>query len=495
MRHPSTSAALVFALTVGCSQSEPSPSAVARIVVSPGADTITVAQSVVLVARVEDAAGNPLSSRAVTWRSSAPAVAAVDGAGLLTPIVRGTTVITAESEGVSGRATVEVRDPFVSIAIDRRFPSVFAGDTITLTAAAVDSSGGSTRVTSARWSAADLSVAEINRQGITRAKTVGRTSVDVMLGALADTVDLAAVPKRIGANRGIAFTHYPGLAESVNEEWFSDGASRSRRVSAAGQPVNGATWSRDGSLLTVWYGVSDPDRQIGLVDPELGTEGFVPGGGGNPDLSPDNTRVAMTYPKPAPERNGIATIAIDGSDLRRLTAVPGEQLLPRWSPDGRQIAFMARQSDSPFWEVWTARADLSYPRRLATVTGLRPPEWSPDGRLLAIDDESRVWLLDPETKRMRSLTGLGDGSFPRWSPDGSKIVVAVGYSLSILRVNGDVVRSFESSYEGGALSPDGAKIAFLWHNSRVRFADLVGSGQSELEQPASSQTPLWRPPR
>lgn len=81
---------------------------VARIVVSPGDASLAAGSSLQLEARINDADGNRLTDRQVSWTSSSPAVATVDGSGKVTAVRPGVTTVTATSEGQSGTARISV---------------------------------------------------------------------------------------------------------------------------------------------------------------------------------------------------------------------------------------------------------------------------------------------------------------------------------------------------------------------------------------------------
>jgi len=81
---------------------------VASVAVSPASANVQAGQTVQLSATPKDATGNPLSGRTVTWSSSNPAVAAVNGSGLVSGVAAGSATITATSEGQSGTSTVTV---------------------------------------------------------------------------------------------------------------------------------------------------------------------------------------------------------------------------------------------------------------------------------------------------------------------------------------------------------------------------------------------------
>ncbi len=84
------------------------PAVVATVEVDPGSATIEVGSTVQLAAIVRDSQGNVLENRLVTWSSSDPAIATVDGQGLVEGLLAGSAVVAAESEGVRGEAEITV---------------------------------------------------------------------------------------------------------------------------------------------------------------------------------------------------------------------------------------------------------------------------------------------------------------------------------------------------------------------------------------------------
>ena len=84
---------------------------VSSVGVDPASASVVAGATVALTATPQDADGNPLSGRVVTWASDAPAVASVRGSGLVTGLTPGTATITATSEGKSGSSGVTVTAP------------------------------------------------------------------------------------------------------------------------------------------------------------------------------------------------------------------------------------------------------------------------------------------------------------------------------------------------------------------------------------------------
>ncbi|MFI6318050.1 S9 family peptidase [Nonomuraea sp. NPDC050556] len=110
-------------------------------------------------------------------------------------------------------------------------------------------------------------------------------------------------------------------------------------------------------------------------------------------------------------------------------AVPGD---PQLRPDGSAVAYTLtradRESDANVTEIWLA-APGAAPRRLGAGSA---PRWSPDGRTLAFvraaDGPPQIHLLPMDGGESRVLTSakLGAGA-PVWSPDGTRIAYAGPY--------------------------------------------------------------------
>jgi dipeptidyl aminopeptidase/acylaminoacyl peptidase len=105
---------------------------------------------------------------------------------------------------------------------------------------------------------------------------------------------------------------------------------------------------------------------------------------------------------------------------------------PRFSPDGRQIAFVRvtvdRAGNRYRRAIWLAPADGSPPRRL-TAGGKSDiaPRWSPDGRRLAFvstrdGDKPQIYIIPIDGGEARRLTHMRQGAVePAWSADGARI--------------------------------------------------------------------------
>jgi serine/threonine protein kinase/Tol biopolymer transport system component len=131
---------------------------------------------------------------------------------------------------------------------------------------------------------------------------------------------------------------------------------------------------------------------------------------------------------------------VDGSQRLQLSYPPMYPLLPRWSPDGKNIIFFefALSADKPA-RIYEVSADGGTPRELLPDdhTQQLDPNWSPDGTKIVFAGESNnpssaIRILDLASGAVSSLPA-SDGLYsPRWSPDGRYITAFSADSKTLL---------------------------------------------------------------
>jgi len=85
--------------------------AVATVTVSPSTAQLELNGTLQLTLQVQDASGNTLTGRPVTWSTNAASVATVSNTGVVTGVGAGTATITATVEGKEGTAAITVTEP------------------------------------------------------------------------------------------------------------------------------------------------------------------------------------------------------------------------------------------------------------------------------------------------------------------------------------------------------------------------------------------------
>jgi dipeptidyl aminopeptidase/acylaminoacyl peptidase len=113
----------------------------------------------------------------------------------------------------------------------------------------------------------------------------------------------------------------------------------------------------------------------------------------DPQLSPNGQWVAFTISdtdKAANRRiTQIYLVSIEGGEPRALTSEKESSHSPRWSPDGKRLAFVsARGGESQIWTVDFSNGETSALKKASSIsTGADAPIWSPDGKWIAFTSE------------------------------------------------------------------------------------------------------------
>jgi eukaryotic-like serine/threonine-protein kinase len=128
----------------------------------------------------------------------------------------------------------------------------------------------------------------------------------------------------------------------------------------------------------------------------------------------------------------------DGREKVQLSYPPLFAGMPRWSPDGKQIAFGDYSVGKPA-RIYLVSAEGGSPQQLLPEhpEPQRDPTWSPDGDKIVFggaraDNDSAIRVLDLITHKLSMLPGSRGLYAPRWSPNGRYIVAMPSDQLSLV---------------------------------------------------------------
>src|SRR5438445_359059 len=136
-------------------------------------------------------------------------------------------------------------------------------------------------------------------------------------------------------------------------------------------------------------------------------------------ISPDGARVAFAVRTANEERDGYRSalwlVPADGSsDARQLTFGPGQDTLPRWSPDGSTLAFVSNRTDdrerNTVADIHVANASGRNGWRVTDGVGAYGnPRFSPDGSSVACYGVAKALGSAAKNVKVFLFPSRGDG--------------------------------------------------------------------------------------
>src|SRR5215467_8438868 len=248
-------------------------------------------------------------------------------------------------------------------------------------------------------------------------------------------------------------------------------------------------------------------------------------------VSPDGKWVAYVVTtadmKEDADDADVWLVSTAGGDPVRLTTSKKRDATPRWSPDGKRIAFISAREEKP--QIFLISPFGGEAERLTeSKTAVQSLVWSPDGSRIAYtaakeptpDEEkkqkekddtqvvdknfpmSRIWTIDVKTRKATELVKADySASDPQWSPDGRTIAYVAaptpkpddGNLTDIWAVDVESAKTHKLTENPGPdsaprWSPDGKQIAYLSRDqkngdlgqSKLTLMAADGSGAREL---------------
>jgi len=266
-----------------------------------------------------------------------------------------------------------------------------------------------------------------------------------------------------------------------------------------------------------------------------------------PRFSPDGSTIAFVVTtvdeKQNRRRSALWSVPADGSrEAVALTTAPQSSNSPRWSPDGKAIAFLSSRAaagdaatDTPRTQVWLLPLGGGEPRRVTNLlNGVTTFQWSPDGNRFVVvsrsgpsdtakspsdvrhyknanykfndsgwfdDKRAHLWVVEVASGRATQLTSGDDwnDSDPQWSPDSRKIAFVSDRSgkafdeshdtdVWVIDANGGPLTKVSDHSTGDnspRWSPDGQTIAFVSSvpetaHPKIWLAPSTGGAASKL---------------
>lgn len=247
----------------------------------------------------------------------------------------------------------------------------------------------------------------------------------------------------------------------------------------------------------------------------------------DPAWSPDSKTLAFFSTAGEKEQRQLWGVAADGSNPKKLTKLSGYAARPRWSHDGKSVAFLYVEGGSGGGPLVAAPETTGvvdtaiHNQRIAvldlvagTVRQVSPPDlhvydydWSPDDKSFVITaapgpGDNNWWIAQIYTVDIAigSATSIYKSSLqiavPRWSPDGKTIGFIEGLMSDEGSHGGDF---FTVASDGQAVNRTkerkSSASSFFWQDREsVLLTEYVGGGGaiSELALANNAVRTIWK---
>ena len=211
----------------------------------------------------------------------------------------------------------------------------------------------------------------------------------------------------------------------------------------------------------------------------------------SPKFSPDGKRIAFQR-----EDLHLWTMNVDGTNQTQLTSL-GTSTPGSWSPDGSQIVFQTNRDGN--FEVYKMNADGS--NQVNLTNNATPganidqfPSWSPDGKKIAFRSnrtgaQQDIYMMNPDGSGVTNLTApsLAEESYPQWSPDGRQIVFHSDRDAF------GIGRTLNRNLEVYRMSADGSGVTRLTFNDYTGGGGGVIGGTPGADLTGYDMFPAWSP--
>jgi len=248
----------------------------------------------------------------------------------------------------------------------------------------------------------------------------------------------------------------------------------------------------------------------------------------DPTWSPDSKTLAVFSSAGDKEQRQLWTVNADGSDPKEITNLKGYAARPRWSHNGKQIAFLFVEGaggGGPLMAAPTATGVIDtaiHNQRIAVLDiamgqlrqvspvnlHIYDYDWSPDDKTFVATaapgpGDNNWWIAQIYTIDIAkgNATSIHKPSLqlavPRWSPDGKSIAFIEGLMSDEGFHGGDL---FTISAAGHSLTnrtrgrKSSASSLFWLASDRILFTEYVGGGSaiSELTLADNSVRTIWK---
>ena len=298
--------------------------------------------------------------------------------------------------------------------------------------------------------------------------------------------------KTLAFTRTITYSVSDIYIVPISEDLLPTGEPQ--RVTSDSKEITGLAWTSDsralvfpsmrGGTLQLWRTVAKPLSKPVKI-PVTGDDPF------DPAISRQTRRLVYSHKFGYENIWRVSLQAKQAGELADLIPSTREEGHPRYSPDGKRIAFEASFSGSE--EIWAADADGSNLIQLTSFGAWAgSPRWSPDGRKIVFDCNAAgnwdIYAIDSQGgKPVRLTASPAMDARPSWSHDGNWIYFQSSRTgvNQIWKVPASGGQEIQLTKNGGSVPFESEDSQTLYYCHDVEIRGVPVRGGNEFKLPVS----------
>lgn len=319
----------------------------------------------------------------------------------------------------------------------------------------------------------------------------------------------AIVPWRLEARETNQLASDAGRAQKESSLITDDRDGNAVQESAT--PLPGKIYARVGLDFKNEAGAAEKYNGIIAIDPNTGSWEKIGDFGHRFQVSPDGTKyLYSTFRQPLTSSETHTTdIWLADAKGGAPARIVADAICPLWSPDGKEVLyFKGKDSENTGWRgpTWLLDLETMQAKQLPVPETDEVDDWSRQGNwLVTVSDRHapygsgyQLYVMHPDGTGERRLTEGALNCYPKFSPDGKRIVYKRSAdlgSLWVVDVDGSnrqqiMTENADGTYapENASWSPDGNWLAVKVFDWQSRIGDdgkeerfvTVGEGNDRL---------------